>query len=384
MKKRLFLGILALAAVAVSCSKDVVVNEIPQEQAIEFGTYLGRDAQTKGTVTNSTNLNSVGFGVYSYYTTTNKTLDFYFGNSGTATSEATQFKPNFMDNQKVYWSSSTWDYTPKKYWPVGNTTYKLSFFAYAPYDSDSTPDDITSMRHSYSSSSANEYGQPLLTYTIPETVANHQDILFAPISQNIEITKDSNPSTTEEGTVKFHFFHALSRIGFKVKSAEAYNGATLKVNSITLSGNIQNSGTMNLYAAEANVASQSSNPPVAASNNPGWSLTTATAVDYTISPNLQISESASNDISSDYIMIFPQTLTANTLTISVNYDVEYTIPATVTINNINSVQVNQEITFAPGKAYTFNLSIGLDAINFTADVEDWDTTHPNKDININI
>ena len=382
MKKRLFLGILALAAVAVSCSKDVVVNEVPQDQPIEFGTYLGRDAQTKGTVTNLNNLKSIGFGVYSYYTTSTKGLDSYFGNSGTATTAENQFKPNFMDNQQVSWDTN-WDYTPKKYWPKGNDDYRLSFFAYSPFDNDDNIDKY--IEHSYTSTG--KYGQPLLTYTIPNEVSNHQDILFAPISQNTEITKDSNLNS-DKSTVKFHFFHALSRIGFAVKAAADYTEATITVNSITLTGKIKNNGTMNLYTATANIetGTQGQQGYIEARNNPGWNLTDQNNnISYVLSGlTTTANNSEFTSIGTNYIMIFPQSFDASDLTIAVDYTVTYSQPQSVSINNSVSVQNTNAITFNAGKAYTFNLSIGLDAINFTADVEDWDTTHQNKDININI
>ena len=67
MKKNLFVGLIAMTALTVtSCTNDEVVEAIPQKQAIEFGTYLGRDAQARAVVTNDGNL--ADFGVFAFYT----------------------------------------------------------------------------------------------------------------------------------------------------------------------------------------------------------------------------------------------------------------------------------------------------------------------------
>lgn len=127
MKRNLLIGLAALAAVTItSCQKDQVINQVPQEQAIEFGTYVGRDAQTKATSIHTaellqSNSSENGIGVYAYYTN-NSTWD------GTITS----FQPNFMKNQNVTYSEDNWTYTPVKYWP-NEEADKLSFLAYYPY-----------------------------------------------------------------------------------------------------------------------------------------------------------------------------------------------------------------------------------------------------------
>jgi len=48
MKTRRFLGWVAMATMVLStgCSNDEVVNDYSPENAIQFGTYVGRDAQS--------------------------------------------------------------------------------------------------------------------------------------------------------------------------------------------------------------------------------------------------------------------------------------------------------------------------------------------------
>lgn len=149
----------------------------PENNAIQFGTYLGKTGTTRaagivaqtynnGAIANkdaegTSHLARAGFGVFAYYT---KDKD-YDPASGTGTwrTEATAEKyPNFMYNQKLeyyaadaaatpmngYNSGEYWTYNPVKYWPNGNDAAnsagpsntaiqnaegKLSFYAYAPY-----------------------------------------------------------------------------------------------------------------------------------------------------------------------------------------------------------------------------------------------------------
>ncbi|MDD3356559.1 MAG: hypothetical protein PHP72_06550, partial [Dysgonamonadaceae bacterium] len=89
MKKSNLFLLLLMALIVMSCSKDETTMGIPQESnAIEFGTYVGRDAQTRASVIDATALQTQGFGVFAYYTNE--------GNYTVGTST-----PNFMYNTKV-------------------------------------------------------------------------------------------------------------------------------------------------------------------------------------------------------------------------------------------------------------------------------------------
>ena len=75
MKKNLF-GWLAMATMLVGtgCSSDEVVNDYSPENAIQFGTYVGRDAQGRASVIDDTNLGTLGFGVYALFVVTVSTV----------------------------------------------------------------------------------------------------------------------------------------------------------------------------------------------------------------------------------------------------------------------------------------------------------------------
>ena len=105
MKKNLtMMAFVACAALTiVSCSNDEVTDSAvkQEQQAVTFGTYVGRGVQSRGTVMDDTALQTDNFGVMASYT---KTANF--------TSSDT---PNFMFNQKVEYSGGAWTYSPVKY-----------------------------------------------------------------------------------------------------------------------------------------------------------------------------------------------------------------------------------------------------------------------------
>ena len=69
MKKSNLFLVLLTAIIVMSCSKDETTMSIPQESnAIEFGTYVGRDAQTRALSVETPALLATGggFGVFAY------------------------------------------------------------------------------------------------------------------------------------------------------------------------------------------------------------------------------------------------------------------------------------------------------------------------------
>lgn len=159
MKKQFKL--MALASVTMlfaACSQENLLSpqeqlaQAPENNAIQFGTYLGKTgttrAYTAGPIANETNttkgvtdLKDADFAVFSYFT---GATDY--------DPSTTSLAPNFMYNQQITWSTTdptnAWTYSPAKYWPNGidaanattpsntaiqNAEGKLSFFAYAPY-----------------------------------------------------------------------------------------------------------------------------------------------------------------------------------------------------------------------------------------------------------
>lgn len=192
MKKHLFFAATALAMLA-SCSQSddlsaPVVAENTQPQAIEFGTYVGKNVNTRATETGNITSAQVlaqkhGFGVFAYYTGRKTYNEANYHWESTTLTPSTN--PNFMYNQQVEGTdvaSPVWSYQPLKYWPndfaddavdtqdpaaQGSTSYggNVSFFAYAPYvayGALDSPVGITGMSNNATA------GDPTVTYTITD------------------------------------------------------------------------------------------------------------------------------------------------------------------------------------------------------------------------
>ncbi len=197
MKQNYFIGLIACAALTMTgCSNDEI-NAPQQSQgnnAIEFSTYLGRNAQgSRGTETNDASIKSenAGFGVLAYYT---KQDDF----------NITNHTPNFMWNQQVTYSNSAWSYAPVKYWPtkVGD---KVSFFAYAPYAANDNDKGIVLSGNSVA-------GAPTATITLPEDPSQTIDFVAA-----VQMNKTYNDSAKANNNVRFTLLHEMTRVKVQAK-----------------------------------------------------------------------------------------------------------------------------------------------------------------------
>lgn len=207
MKKTLFLAAAALAMLA-SCSQNDDLNSAPvvsevENNAIQFGTYVGGVNSTRATATGNITSAQVlaqknGFGVFAYYTGRETYNEANYHWESTTLTPSTI--PNFMYNQQVVGTNvatPVWSYHPLKYWPndfaddavdtqnpaaQGSTTYggNVSFFAYAPYvayGSLDSPVGITNM-----SDNATK-GDPTVTYTIISgTAVATTDLLWGTFS----------------------------------------------------------------------------------------------------------------------------------------------------------------------------------------------------------
>lgn len=388
MKKNL-LGWLAMAAMLVGtgCSTDEVVNDFSQGNAIQFGTYVGRDAQARATVINNEKLGTEGFGVFAYYT---KGVQF----NETAT-------PNFMYNQKVEKLSNEWTYSPEKYWPNNDNDY-VSFFAYAPYTAqptettDNGDSDYNIGRHYANTSKA----LPSLTFYVHPTVKEQQDLLWAtPV-----LDKTRKNVNDVDDKVLFNFHHALSRIGFSVqamidKANKDTNGTkddatdssesfetdndnkqitTVSVQSIELSGAFYNAGTLSYSKDDSNIYTAAFTGTTTPENGIAYVLSG-------IGNDGNFEEVANNVTTIDtklnkddsYIMVIPKDFSdsGSKLTLKIVYTVSTTDTNLANgkseIVNTITKNFNIESGFEAGKAYNFSLHLGLTSVKFEAEVDEW-------------
>lgn len=372
MKKNYLFGMLALAAMTmVGCSNDEVVNDYSQDNAIQFGTYVGRDASGRGTVIDTNgaegNLALSNFGVFAFY------------NDDDVQTEPTA--PNFMNNQEVKkhdyvegassvaWQTG-WEYSPIKYWP-NEADDHIDFYAYAPYKPGKTWTD----------------GK--IEITIEDEVGKQDDYLVAvPVL-------DKTKQKVEE-YVKFVFGHALSRVGFKVEAVidelehtkdtegdtdgdldededktknPITDGTTISVQEVKLIGKFYNKAELDLV----NQKWDYTKAELKAAPFEAFTLGEDNFTD--IAEGVTIDKEQLNN-SDSYLMLIPQEFEGeNKIQVFVKYTVttvddKLTGGNSVIENKINSKEF--EFKFEQGKAYDFVLHLGLTSVKLSADVRDWD------------
>ena len=341
MFKNFFMGIAAMAALTlVSCSSDDLnsLSDTPSKnEAISFDSYLGRSAVSvngsRGSVLEIDDLKSSteGFGV--------------FGNYSSTDGEA--FGSNLFDNQKVTYSSTNekWEYTPVKYWsPQGH----IDFLAYAPRV------DGTTLNGSS------------IEFTVADNAADQKDLLWA----NAANQTMANNSGTKKN-VKFQFAHALSRLGYTVKTSLT-DAITLK--KITLAGSADETKTAFYTKGTIDLSKTSST---------GLWKTSDTDTKqnfYWVSSDKTLSNPETKNSDKEYLFVIPQNFSkteenADALFVIVEYTIKYgdEKPVTYTVSS----QLKQN--FEQGKAYSIVLTFGLTPIEFDADVTTWKNTEE-KDV----
>ena len=327
MKRSILLGA-ALAATFLSCKSNLADPSSPAlPEAVTFGSYV---PYTRTAAITSANITD--FGVYASYNP-----------SGGWTADLT---PNFMFDQKVEGSAAAgFSYSPLKYWPK-NEGETISFFAYAPYKSDSN--GIAE------SSTPSDAGSPLIRYDLPDDETAQVDLLVAaPVPGR----------TSFDGQVRFNFCHALSRIGISVKTPAAViaSGSYVYLNAVDVEAAFPSSGVLDLGTG-------------------GWSLINIGAA-RTYSRDLGASESGLSVGTSeypvltgdDYIMCIPGGSIRTYLTVTytvVTPDAALTAGKSVIVN---TVELQTNVTAQAGKTFTIILNLSPDAVEFDAPVvSDWE------------
>lgn len=337
MYKKFFMGIAAMAALTlVSCSSDDLnsLSSTPSKnEAISFDGYWGRSAVSvngsRGSVIDKAeDLQKIseGFGVFGNYTSTDLTT--------------TTYGENLFKNQQVTYDATAkkpaWTYKPVKYWsPAGH----IDFLAYAPFDSNQKLKESSK-----------------LDFTVNSTITAQKDLLWA---------NAANKTNTDK-PVTFIFNHALSRLGYTVKTSAAAEGTTITLNQITLAGS--NDGAKGaFYSAGIIDLSKTSSTDLWTNLNSGTKL----KFDW-VSSNKELSSNETKNDETEYLFVIPQdfsqkTTSADALYVVVEYTISYSDQTTMKTKVYKQLEKN----FEQGKAYTLNLTIGLTPIEFDATVDTW-------------
>lgn len=434
----------ASAALMTGCSQssEVIDNyesestkaAATEETPVTFGTYLSSAvtrAGKAGDMITNTLQQETGFGIFGYYT------------DGTTYSQSVT--PNFMYNQKVEYKSGAWTYSPLKYWPnetgttnidgngaVANGADHLSFFAYAPYVSESTTwtNEIGISGMSINS----KHGDPTISYKVATDPSKSVDLLWGVIPANQTWKDVTGVTTTWEGVtptqtntstnvyksaglpytdlikptvgtkVNFLFRHALAKLDIKVAGAfdqKAVGGEKGDVTKIAIekieitSSDYKGDGVLNLNNTEM--------------NTPNWDLTSSDDLSLTLDeeikkdlryPETKDSYTSINGVSNSYqpvfsddnvLMVIPATSsTTPKIQVKITY-YTYTPDAKLQdgyseVKNVitKDIEFKENAKLEAGFKYTFNLLLGMTSVNVTATVDDWNSTNNEKEVDLPI
>lgn len=196
--------LLALAAITLAgCAQNEIIETAPKaDRSIRFDVYTG--VQTKGTETTTASIKTLNFGILGYKTS----------NAGWTVDGASATPA--MYNEQVTHDGTKWTYTNTKYWPTGGD--KLSFFAYAPYDDDTTDKGIEL-------SASTQAGAPEITFTQKAAAADLVDLVVADTKDR---TYDADAANPDDNKIGFTFNHVLTKIDVQAKLIADY-GADTKI-----------------------------------------------------------------------------------------------------------------------------------------------------------
>jgi len=415
MKKVIIFAALA-AAVLASCAKNEVFQKETTQTPVTFGVYVpqtkaGAAGQTTTATIQRSEVSGGGFGVFAYYTDDQ--------NYAAAVSAGTN-KPNFMYNQGVFWNSTAWQYSPVKYWPneYGASAHSaatdyVSFFAYAPFVSNTGFETPGSYNITAKAPANNAAGDPKITYVIDPTPSTAVDLCWA-VNDATGLPWKDQTKQTITGTIPFKFKHALARFNVNVRgffdevrpsqgavsTADIDENTKITIEKIEITGSFYPSGVLNLNNTAANTAL--------------WETPDAASTTLTI-PNADIHSSLKATVDGE--TTFPTSITGVTKT-NVNVftgaapaktDATYYTFIPKASNTTLNVKITYYVTtqdanlegsiscvknvidksinfasFACGLNYNLNIVLGMTTVKLEATVEDWaDPSNVDIDLPVN-
>lgn len=383
MKKNYIMGVIACAALTMtSCSNDEIGgNNTKQGDPIEFGVYLGRDAQgSRGTIIATENLTK--FGVSAYY--------------------LTSVTPDFMYNQAVNKSGDAWTYSPVKYWPTMEN-YGITFYAYAPHTDDANgfiklPDN-------------NGTGVPVINVSLPKGDDADLKKMVDFVTDEEYYQQKTNGNNTSN-KITFTFNHKMTRIGLKANvSKDVYNTDAANKTKVVIRSIELNAGgefyTSAKYKYTEHITSISSNPEYWYDQKGDVKLNLKSILnwsdDWTISKNKVIdnSDASKKGIAlkgtsavnlfneNQYLFLIPAPketgLTKNSTSATITYDI---ITEDSNLEDGYSKTSATKTVYLPegimqqGKAYNLTFTIAVDQVKLDATVEPKWNTDTNSDIDV--
>jgi hypothetical protein len=332
MKKSFLLA--AIAAIAMSsCSHDEGVDNNTSQKSIAFGTFV--EKATKGTPVTGTAYPADGqFYVMGYQTT------------GDITSAAA---PGFM-MQNVTHTGSLYNYFPVRYWPSNGDV--VSFYAIHP----------ASLVSSVTPATAVGTGFPKVSFTVDSDPIKQVDLMMAAVPNQL-------PSAS---AVNFAFDHKLTKIGFTAKLAADYslNGTYIRVKSIDL---INVASTADFEFDPAAIATNG------IKQNASTSFATYSldaAKHFVNNGSVTSTTAAQLNEANSYLLMVPSDYTALTSTaaVKVTYIISYADGTSTEVNTTKKLcDLATGNNWLTGGSISYNLTITLNAVSFSATVTEWTT-----------
>lgn len=354
MKTKSYLFAAASATLMLaSCTQNEVV-EMPATRAIGFGTYVGNTSRAAATDTDLDFLKGDGNGFY------------VFGSYMDGATEIKVFDGK-SDQSHVMYKGSAWGYAPINYWLVGK---QYRFVAYGPKAA------------STNGTATFDYAANTLSVKDFEATGN-LDLVVAEGKNNDNVYILASETATME-SVKFKFFHALSKVRFTIKNGWR-NLVTLQVSDVKLTG-VKRTGDLVTTGALADA-----NAPFALSQ---WSNQAVKDADNDYSwTDVFTSETTEESYPYEYFLM-PQALEADAIKLTFTCQVNNNQGGGPDLGEGAGKPVNVSVTipittnvsaWEPGKAYNYTLTIdgdlfGLKPIQFdTVNMVEWVNVDENLD-----
>ena len=366
MKKIMILAAVAIAAVACSRTYDIAPAS---DQAIGFNTWSDVMTKARATANDNTAFQSGdAFDIYGFKTVGSTNSVVFDGDDVTAT---------------VSGSSVTWDYTPHRFWDPAASSY--TFFAVLPANQLATADAETGLFVSND-----------ISFNDPTNFSN--DILVA--DKNVVNGSSSTSSAPFSYTnpVQIQFNHVASSVDLFVKQDNKLGNAVVKVTALSLL-KIHNSGhfTVSGYSSNIPTVTWDENSTPSTLNSGEYVVLDASSDsdDVPVTGKTTYDNHSASSTTGDAAAIFqgyvfmPQTISAGVQQIKLSYtiqvgsetpnvytDVVIDIRDFMTTDTDNNSGTNIT-SWAPKTRYIYTMTIGANAIEFTASVKNWEATDVN-------
>ena len=369
--KRFFFSLIALAAVAASCTQSALV-ETPDLNGTEitFNPYTGRTPVTRATdIVKATGLaNAGGFQVIGFIKQGN--------NESLYMEKAVTGIPTGVDD------AVNWNYSGNLFWPDAESESTLSFVAYSTNAlGDYTLADGTSANLITWTTENKEF-----TFTVPDKVSEQIDLLATNYQTNLSL------DTNAGGTVDLEFGHLLTKVGFKAQPTRVNDDLIIKISSLALSGTMPTQGKLNLLDA---VNDRGQNKTV----RPTWSSKTTPvapvdpenpdAPEGNLKTTYQMVEGSTPlevecaaeavrlaEAGNPFMMIMPNECPDAEIQITYQLVSEDRGESQV----MNAIVPLGTFNFEQGKAYEFVLKISTSSIGFDVVETDWNTAGESEGI----